>query len=252
MSGHSKWATIKRKKGKADAERGRLFTKFIKEITMAARQGGGDQNGNPRLRQAVLTAKASNMPASNIERAIKKGTGELPGVRYEEVSYEGYGPSGVAVLVEGSTDNRNRTASEIRHIFSKHGGSLGEAGCVAWMFQEKGVITVDKKAIAEDLLFELALDAGAEDVSAEEDAFEITTLPPAFDGVLEALHKKNVATLSAEKRKIPQTTVMLGEGDARHVLKLLEILEDHDDVEQVSANFDIPENIMAKLSESAA
>jgi len=252
MSGHSKWATIRRKKGKTDAERGKLFTKLIKEITMAARHGGGDQGGNPRLRQAILTAKAANMPASNIERAIKKGTGELPGVRYEEVAYEGYGPSGVAVLVQASTDNRNRTASEIRHIFSKHGGSLGEAGCVAWMFHEKGVITVDKSAIAEDQLMELALDAGAEDVSTEEDAFEITTTPSSFDGVLSELQKKNVATLSAERRRIPQTTVMLGESDARQVLKLLEILEDHDDVEQVSANFDIPENVMARLSETAA
>lgn len=252
MSGHSKWATIKRKKGKADAERGRLFTKLIKEITMAARHGGGDASGNPRLRQAITTAKASNMPASNIERAIKKGTGELPGVRYETVAYEGYGPSGVAVLVEATTDNRNRTAGEIRHVFSKHGGNLGEAGCVAWMFHEKGVISVDRGAIAEDQLYEIALDAGAEDVSTEEDAFEITTVPSAFDGVLEALQKKGIGTLSAERRKIPQTTVMLGETEARQVLKLLELLEEHDDVEQVSANFDIPENVMARLSETAA
>jgi YebC/PmpR family DNA-binding regulatory protein len=248
MSGHSKWSTIKRKKGKADAERGRIFTRLIKEITVAARQGGGDPNGNPRLRSAILAAKGANMPQANIEKAIKKGTGELPGVSYEEVSYEGYGPGGVAVLVETMTDNKNRTVSEIRHIFTRNGGNLGEVGCVGWMFDKRGLIIVDKNVTNEDELLTIVLDAGALDMRLEGDAYEIITPAADFEKVRQALEQKKISCLSAEITMIPQNTVKLEGKEAEQMIRLMESLEDHDDVQKVYANFDIPEEIMEKLS----
>ena len=243
MSGHSKWATIKRKKGKLDAERGKIFTKHIKEITIAARDGGGDPDGNPRLRTAILAAKAANMPADNIKRAIMKGTGELPGTTYEEHSYEGYGPHAVALYIEVLTDNKNRTTAEIRHLLTKHGGSLGEGGCVAWMFDQKGLITIEKSKV------ELVLDVGADDVNSEEpDVYEVYTAPSNFYAVQKALEAAEVAMVSAELSRIPQTTKELtGEKEAEQVLKLMEVLEDHDDVQKVWANFDIPADILEKL-----
>lgn len=248
MSGHSKWATIKRKKGKLDAARGRVFTRFIKEITVAARQGGGDPESNARLRTAIATAKASNMPADNIKRAIQKGTGELPGQAIEETTFEGYGPSGVALFIDVLTDNRNRTVSEIRHLFSRFNGNLGENGSVAWIFEKTGIITVDKKNVDEDALIEAALDAGANDVEAEEDAFEVTTPPPALEQVRSALEKKSFPILGAEVRRIPQNTVKLDRKGAESMLKLMEALEEHDDVQQISANFDIEDKLMEELS----
>lgn len=248
MSGHSKWATIKRKKGKIDAERGKVFTKLIKEITIAARDGGGDANGNPRLRTAVLAAKASNMPANNIDRAIKKGTGDLPGQRYEEHTYEGYGPNGVAIFIEVLTDNKNRTTSEVRHALAKAGGSLGEGGCVAWMFSQRGFITVDRKALAEDKMMEIALEIGADDVSTEsEDVYEIYTAPTELNNVLKGLEAAGITSQSAELIREAQNTVPLEEGPAERVLKLMDLLEDHDDVQKVWANFDISEEVMEKL-----
>ena len=241
MSGHSKWSTIKRKKEKADAERGKLFTKHIREITTAARIGGGDEDSNPRLRTAVAAAKAVNMPLSNIEKAIKKGTGELPGVVYEEKSYEGYGPGGVAILIDTLTDNTNRTTSEVRHLLTKYSGNLGETGCVSWMFQKKGLIAVAQEACDEDRLMEIALDAGAEDITAEEDVYEVLTSPDAFAGVKEALDAHEVPTVSAEVTMIPNTTVKVEGKQAEQVLKLMEALEESDDVQQVYANFDIDE-----------
>ncbi len=250
MSGHSKWATIKRKKGKLDAERGKLFTKAIKEITIAARDGGGDAEGNPRLRTAILAAKAVNMPADNIKRAIMKGTGELPGTHYEEHSYEGYGPAGVALYVQVLTDNKNRTTSELRHLLSKNGGSMGEAGCVAWMFEQKGLITVEKAKIEEDKLIELALDAGADDINSEEpDVFEVYTPTASFYAVQKALEAASIAIATAELSRIPQNTVQVGgEKEAEQILRLMDALEDHDDVQKVWANFDIPQQLLEKLS----
>jgi YebC/PmpR family DNA-binding regulatory protein len=248
MSGHSRWSTIKRKKGRADQERGRLFSRLIREITVAARQGGGDASSNVRLRTAVQSARGSNMPAENIDRAIKRGTGELPGVSYEEVFYEGYGPSGVAVLVETLTDNRNRTTSEIRHLFSKYGGSLGEVGCVAWMFDLKGLITVEKSSVDEGKLIDLALEAGAEDVGDESPEFyEITTGPSKLEAVRDSLKSADIPLLAAELSRIPQATVTLGEKEAEKILKLMEVLEEHDDSQKVFANFDIPDEIIAEL-----
>jgi YebC/PmpR family DNA-binding regulatory protein len=248
MSGHSKWSTIKRKKGAIDATRGKMFTRLIKEITVAARSGGGDPDGNPRLRSAIITAKKENMPKDNIARAIKKGTGEIAGEVYEEILYEGYGPGGVAVLVECMTDNRNRTVADIRHYFAKSNGNLGESGCVAWMFDKKGLIQVDKKSISEDELMELALDAGAEDVVEEENEFQVFTTPESFDDVREALEKAGVKTLEASVARIPQNTVeVTEEKPAKALLKLLESLEDHDDVQSVHANFDIDDELMDKL-----
>src|SRR5207249_10948537 len=210
MSGHSKWHTIKHKKGAADAKRGRVFTKLIKEITVAARVGGGDPEGNPRLRTVVLAAKAANMPKDNIEKAIKKGTGELPGVSYEEVSYEGYGPGGIAILIDTLTDNRNRTTGEVRHILTKGGGRMAEAGSVQWMFHQKGAISVAKSAADEDTLLGLVLDAGAEDASTDDpEVYEITTSPHSFEAVKVALQAKNIPTQSAELAKVPQTTIAL-------------------------------------------
>ena len=246
MSGHSKWSTIKHKKAAKDAKRGKLFTKFIKEITVAARMGGGDMASNPRLRTAVQTARDNSMPNDNIERAIKKGTGELEGVSYEEVSYEGYGPGGAAFLVQVLTDNRNRTVSDIRRLFNKHGGSLGETGCVAWMFDNKGLIVVSKEVVEEEALLGLALEAGAEDVTESDDVFEIVTQPEDFATVRESLDKGDVPVLSAEVTMIPKSTTTLGGKEAEQTLGLTEELEDHDDVQSVAANFDIPDEILEK------
>ena len=249
MSGHSKWSTIKHKKGAADAKRGKIFTKIIKEITLAARLGGGDVEGNARLRQAVAVAKAENMPKDNIEKAIKKGSGELEGgAAYEEIVYEGYGPGGVAVLVEVMTDNKNRTVAEIRHIFSKHGGNLGGNGCVAWIFEKKGSILFSKDAIDEDRLMEVALEAGAEDVVDQESEYEVITEPGAFEDVRSAMDTAGVPYLIAEIGMIPQNTVKLEEDKAGQMLKLMEKMEDNDDVQNVYANFDISDDIMEKLS----
>lgn len=248
MSGHSKWNTIKRKKGKADAERGRVFTRLIKEITIAAREGGGDLDGNPRLRAAVAGAKAANMPARNIENAIKKGTGELPGVTYDEHTYEGYGQAGVAILVEVLTDNKNRTTAEMRHIFSKHGGNLGANGCVAWLFDPKGIITVAKGVVGEEQLFDVAIEAGAEDIDTDcDDAYEIYTTISDLVDIGAALEQAGIQMLSQEISKIPQNTVMVAETDAVKLLRLLEIIEEHDDVQKVYANFDISKETMEKL-----
>ncbi len=248
MSGHSKWAGIKHKKAKVDAQRGRVFTKIIREITVAARVGGGDIGGNPRLRSAVLAAKAVNMPADNIERAIKKGTGELEGVHYEEVAYEGYGPGGVAVLVEVVTDNKNRTVGEIRKLFSRHGGNLGEAGCVAFLFEKKGYIQVDASKVDEDRLMSIALEAGAEDMQREESLFAVTTIPRDFEGVRDAIVKGGIQPLSAEITMHPKSTVKLEGRPAEQMLRLMEELEEQDDVQHVYANFDIPEEIMAAMT----
>ena len=248
MSGHSKWAGIKHKKAKVDAQRGRIFTKVIREITVAARVGGGDPAGNPRLRLAVDKAKSVNMPQDNIQRAIQKGTGELPGVSYEEYVYEGYGPGGVAVLLEVLTDNKNRTAAEIRKIFAKNGASLGEAGCVAWMFEKKGLIQVEAARTDEDQLFGVALEAGAEDVRRSEDLFEVITAPKALERVKECLAKERIEIATGEVTMIPQSTVKLGGRQAQQMLQLMEELEDHDDVQNVYASFDIPEEIMAAMT----
>ena len=248
MSGHSKWATIKRKKGKHDAERGKIFTKLIKEITIAARDGGGDPMGNPRLRTAVAAGKAANMPAANIERAIKKGTGELPGQRYEEYTYEGYGPHGVAIFLEVLSDNKNRTTSELRHVLSKAGGSMGEGGCVAWMFDQKGLITIDKAQAPEDKMLDLALEIGAEDVATEDpDVYEVYTAPTDLNMVLKGLEAAGITSQSAELMREAKTTVALDEKGAEQIMKLMDTLEDHDDVQKVWANFDIPAEVMEKL-----
>ncbi|SNB46324.1 YebC/PmpR family DNA-binding transcriptional regulator [Geobacter sp. DSM 9736] len=246
MSGHNKWSTIKHKKGAADAKRGKIFTKLIKEITVAAKLGGGDPDGNPRLRAAIDKAKAENMPKDNIERAIKKGTGELEGVSYEEITYEGYGPGGVAVLVEVMTDNRNRTVSEVRSIFTKMNGNMGETGCVSWMFDKKGLIIFSKQTDF-DKLFEAALEAGAEDVSDQEEQIEVLTDPSNFMEVREALTKAGFAIESAEVTMIPQTMIKLEGKPAETMLKLMERLEDNDDVQNVYANFDISAEDMERL-----
>jgi YebC/PmpR family DNA-binding regulatory protein len=249
MSGHSKWSTIKRKKGALDSKRGKIFTKIIKEITLAARLGGGDIEGNSRLRQAVLAAKNENMPRDNIDRAIKKGTGEIGGGEaYEEMTYEGYGPGGVAVLVEIMTDNKNRTVAEIRHIFSKHGGNLGENGCVSWLFDKRGSIVFDRKAINEDELMELALEVGADDIREEENEIEILTDPSMFESVRDQLESKGVKYIQASIGMIPQNTVKLDEGKAEQMLKMIDKLEDNDDVQNVYANFDIDDAIVEKFS----
>ncbi len=242
MSGHSKWSTIKRKKEKADAERGKTFTKFIKEITTAARIGGGDDNANPRLRSAILAAKSANMPHSNIEKAIKKGTGELPGVVYEEKSYEGYGPGGVAILIDTLTDNTNRTTSDVRHLLTKYQGNLGETGCVSWMFEKKGLIAVNKADCEEERLMDIVLDAGAEDMTSEEDVYEIISPPEQFMTVKEALDSNQIATVSAEIAMLPKTSVKVEGKQLEQVLKLLEALEDSDDVQQVYSNFDMDDS----------
>jgi YebC/PmpR family DNA-binding regulatory protein len=239
MSGHNKWSTIKHKKGAADAKRGKVFTKLIKEITVAAKMGGGDINANPRLRSAVLAAKAENMPKENIERAIKKGTGDLDGVNYEEITYEGYGPGGTAVFVECLTDNKNRTVAEVRHIFSKAGGNMGESGCVAWMFDKKGCIVVEKTAAAEDVLMEKALDAGAEDVRDEDDTFEVITAPEDFETVKEALDTAGISYVDAEVTMLPQNLTEVKGKEAEQVIRLMEALEDNDDVQKAYTNADV-------------
>jgi len=248
MSGHSKWAGIKHKKAKVDAQRGRVFTKLIREITVAARVGGGDPGGNPRLRTAIQAAKAVNMPADNIERAVKKGTGELEGVTYEEITYEGYGPGGVAVLVAVLTDNKNRTVGEIRKTFSRHGGNLGESGCVAFLFEKKGYVQVDAAKVDEDKLMTIALDAGAEDLVREESIFAVTSAPKDFEKVRDRIAKSGIQPLSAEITMLPKSSVKLEGKHAEQMLRLMEELEEHDDVQHVYANFDIPEEIMAALT----
>lgn len=249
MSGHSKWSTIKRKKAATDAARGKVFTKYIKEITIAARAGGGDPDANPRLRTAIAAAKSVNMPAANIERAVKKGTGELEGVAIEEVHYEGYGPHGVAILVECATDNRNRAANDIRHVFTKYGGSMAAAGAVSYLFRSRGLIVVEKSAVTEDALLEIVLEAGADDVQGGGEVFEVLTPPQALEAVREALAARGVAIQSAEVTKLASVQVPLGEHDAGGVLKLVEMLEDNDDVQKVYANFAIPDEVLAKLSQ---
>lgn len=245
MSGHSKWHTIKHKKGALDAKRGKIFTKLIKEITVAARTGGtGDVDSNARLRKAVNDAKGQNMPNDTIDRAIKRGTGELEGVNYEEITYEGYGIGGVAVLVETMTDNRNRTVAEIRHLFSKNGGNLGEAGSVAWMFDKKGVIIVDKESKSEDELFEIAIEAGADDVKDEGEVFEIYTAPETFDAVHDAIKAAGIEPQAAEISQVPQNYIKLEGADAKQMLKLYDAIDDNDDVQKVHANFDIDESEM--------
>jgi YebC/PmpR family DNA-binding regulatory protein len=249
MSGHSKWATIKRKKGAKDAARGKVFSKLIKEITIAARHGGGDPAGNPRLRTAIEAAKAENMPGTNIDRAVKRGTGELEGVTYEEITYEGYGPGGIAVLVEAATDNRVRTVGEIRHVFAKGGGNMAEAGAVSWMFHSRGLIVVERSAMDEEKLMDLALEAGADDVNTDgSESYEIITSLAGFDKVRKALESAGVATVSAELAKVPQNTVAVSEKDAPAVLRLIDALEEHDDVQKVYANFQIADDVLTRLA----
>ena len=245
MSGHSKWSTIKRKKGAADAKRGKLFSKLIREITVAAKQGGGNADSNPRLRLAIDKAKGANMPNDNVDRAIKKGTGELGGSNnFDEYCMEGYGPEGVAVLAEIMTDNRNRTTAEVRKIFSKAGGSLGESGCVAWQFNKQGLIVIDASSTSEEVLMDIALEAGAEDIKESDGSFEVFTPVDAFSEVKNVLEKKALAIQFAEVSMIPQNTVKLTGKPAEHMLNMMEALEDHDDVQNVYANFDIDESEM--------
>jgi YebC/PmpR family DNA-binding regulatory protein len=248
MSGHSKWHSIKHKKAAADSKRGRIFTRLIKEMTAAARNGGGDPDANPRLRLAVATAKAANMPADNIKRAIMRGTGELPGVSYEDVNYEGYGPGGVAIFVHVLTDNRNRTVAEIRHILSKNGGNLGETGCVGWMFDRKGYFVVEKSAVSEETLLETALAAGADDMREDGDNYEVFSTPDAFDGVKAALDEAGIPVTAAEISMVPQNYVKLEGKHAQTMLKLMEALEDHEDVQNVWSNFDIDEAALGEAS----
>ena len=249
MSGHSKWATIKRKKGAKDAARGKVFSKLIKEITIAARHGGGDPAGNPRLRTAIDAAKAENMPGNNIERAVKRGTGELEGVTYEEITYEGYGPGGMAVLVEVATDNRVRTVGEIRHVFSKNNGNMAEAGAVSWMFHSRGLIVVDRSAVDEEKLIELALEAGAEDVHTEgSESYEVLTSQGGFEKVKKGLEAAGIPVISAELSKVASTMVAVEEKDAPGVLRLLDALEEHDDVQKVFANFQIADEVLTRLA----
>src|SRR5262245_22149886 len=248
MSGHSKWATIKRKKAATDQARGKMFSKYIKEITIAARHGGGDPDANPRLRTAINAAKSVNMPAANIERAVKRGSGEIEGAHYEETQYEGYGPGGAAILVEVATDNRNRTTGDVRHIFTKHGGKLGEAGSVAHLFKPHGMIVVERAAISEDALMEAALDAGADDVMGEGESFEVLTAPARLEVVREALAARKIPIASAEVTKLAGLHVPVEGKDAETLLRLVEALEDHDDVQKVYSNFDISEEMMARIS----
>src|SRR5213083_726189 len=248
MAGHSKWKQIKRKKAVTDQKRGAVFTRLIREITIAAKQGGGDPGGNARLRTAIDAAKAENMPLDNIERAVKKGAGELEGVTYEEVTYEAYGPGGVAILVQALTDNRNRTVAELRSILQKHGGNLGSAGTVAWMFQKRGLITVDRAGVDEDRVMEVALEGGAEDVREAGDLLEIITAPEQFEKVKEALDQAKVPVGSAEVTMLPQSTVAISGKQAEQMVRLLEALEDHDDVQSVSSNMDIAAEELERLS----
>jgi len=241
MSGHSKWATIKHKKAATDAKRGRMFSRLIKEVTVAARTGGGDPNSNPRLRSAIAAAKAENMPADNIERAIQRGTGQIPGMVIEEASFEGYGPGGVAIMVETATDNRVRTVNEIRHIFTKWGGNMGESGCVAWMFHKKAYVTVAREAVDEEKLMDLVLEAGADDLRDDGTNWEITGPPEALEALKQALESRALQPASAEVTLIPQNTIRLEGSNAQQVIRLVDALEEHDDVQHVYANFDIAE-----------
>ena len=248
MSGHSKWASIKHKKGKADAKRGKLFTKIIREIIVAARISGGDPDSNPRLRTALLAARTANMSKDNVVNAIKKGTGELEGVNYKDALYEGYGPGGVAVMAEVLTDSKNRTASEIRKIFSRSGGDLGAAGCVAWMFTKKGLIVFEKAAATEDQLMDIALEAGADDVKDAESVWEVTTSPDTYEAVKEAFDKKGLKYSLAEISMVPQTTITLSGKEAEQMVHLVEALEEHDDVQNVYSNYDISDEELQRIS----
>jgi len=248
MSGHSKWATIKHKKGALDAKRGKIFTRLIKEITMAAKSGGGDIEGNPRLRGAVAAAKAENMPADNIKRAIQRGTGELEGVNYEEITFEGYGPGGVALLVEVTTDNRNRTVSDIRHTFTKGGGNLGEAGSVSWMFHKKGQIVVPKSAAKEDDLMNIVLETGGDDLNDDGDSWEILTAPNAFESVLDAVKKSGIEVVHSSLGMVPQNYIKLQGPAASQMIRLLESLEDQDDVQNVYSNFDVDQKQLEEVA----
>lgn len=247
MSGHSKWSSIKHKKGAADAKRGKIFTRLIKEITVAARLGGGDPDGNPRLRSAIVAAKAENMPKDNIERAIKKGTGELAGTSYEEANYEGYGPGGVAVMVDCLTDNKNRAVADLKHLFERNGGSLGEPGCVAWIFENKGLIVCERAKVDEEQLLDLVLEAGAEDVQEDATQFEIITDPADFETVKKAISKAELPFTLAEITMIPKNTVKVEGKKAQQMLNLMQALEDNDDVSNVYANFDIPDEVLEAL-----
>ena len=248
MSGHSKWSSIKHKKGAADAKRGKVFSKLIKEITVAARLGGGDPDGNPRLRSAIAAAKSENMPKDNIERAIKKGTGEIEGVSYEEANYEGYGPGGVAVLVDCLTDNKNRAVADIKHLFERNGGNLGEPGCVSWIFEKKGLIVLEKDKADEDQLLDIALEAGAEDVKEQESEFEVITAPSDFEAVKKAIDDAGLPCILSEVTMIPKNTLKLEGKKAQQMLNLVEGLEDNDDVSHVYANFDISDEVLEALS----
>jgi YebC/PmpR family DNA-binding regulatory protein len=248
MSGHSKWATIKHKKGALDAKRGKIFTRLIKEISIAAKNGGGDPDANPRLRGAILAAKAENMPQDNIKRAIQRGTGELPGATYEEFSLEGYGPGGVAVLLDINTDNRNRTVSEIRHVFGKNGGNMADAGAVSYMFHKKGEIIVPKSAVKEDDLMALVLDAGAEDLRDDGENWEVLCEPSAYETVLEAVKKANIAPTSSSVTMIPQNYIKLEGPAASTMIRLMEAFEEHDDVQNVHSNFDIDEKLLEEVA----
>ena len=248
MSGHSKWATIKHKKGALDAKRGKIFTRLIKEISIAAKNGGGDPDSNPRLRTAILAAKSENMPADNIKRAIQRGTGELPGAVYEEFTLEGYGPGGVAVMLDINTDNRNRTVSEIRHVFGKNGGNMAAAGAVSYMFHKKGDIVVAKSAASEDDLMNIVLEAGADDLRDDGENWEVVTDPSAFEAVLEAVKKAGITPVSASVAMIPQTYVKLEGQQAGTMIRLVEALEEHDDVQNVHSNFDIDEKLLEEVA----
>ena len=251
MAGHSKWSSIKHKKGALDAKRGKIFTKLIKEVTVAAKLGGGDPGGNPRLRTAIAACKAQNMPQDNITRAIKKGTGELEGVNYEEITYEGYGPGGAAILIEVMTDNKNRTVGEIRAVLGKNGGNMGESGCVAYMFEKKGFIVVKSDVMGEDELMELALEAGADDLQPADGTYEITTAMDQFNAVHKVLEEKSIPMEVAELTALPSTTVPVDEKNGKTLLKLMDLLEDHDDVQKVYSNFDISDEVMAAIEAEA-
>ena len=248
MSGHNKWAKIKRKKGVNDAKRGRTFTRLIKEMTIAARDGGGNAAGNPRLRLAIEKAQAANMPAENIKRAIQRGTGELPGISYEEVTYEGYGPGGVALMIESVTDNKNRTVAEIRHLLEKYGGKLGAANSVSRLFHYKGILTIPRENFNEDDVMSIALEAGADDMRTDEDSYQIITAPESFEAVRQALEAKGIKPEEAEVQLVPENTIHLEGKEAEQLLKLMEILEDNDDLQHVYANFDIDEKVMATFN----
>lgn len=248
MSGHSKWASIKHKKGAADARKGALYTKIIKEITMAARNGGGSPDMNPALRTAMAKAKEANMPSDNVKNAIKRGTGEIPGVIYETINYEAYGPGGVAIMVQALTDNKNRTTAEVRNILSKKGGNMAGAGSVAWMFNMKGYIVVDKTACAEDALMDAALEAGAEDIKTQEKVYEVFSVPSDFEKVKQAMQEKGITFQSAEVTMIPTSTVKVAGSEAKQVLGLIEAMEEHDDVQEVYANFDIPDDVIEQIA----